>query len=336
MGAKMKSLLYQVRPFCTAASPSRRFYLVGLFFLALCKSLPASDCEINQCGPGCSGECTPACHGYDPCCESSGSSCSNSCGNGESNPDCRDECPPDCPVPFAPDPGCKIPCGKKECGEEMDRCDIPPDACGPGDPSCKDDNPSDGPKDGCKKGSCERRNQPGVENVSNESFKFHFGMGLLPGGFTAPHLRVHRRIPDAYLASPSLLRMVDGTETVRYDVRGNAYIPGIEVKKYSSIVRQVKAPQVFANVLWDTNQSIPNEYYIHFYTAEQAADWPEVGGYYQVDSNETPFVSFHIYNPNPNVTPGLAAGLLRIDKIINQQIVTHTITRTYEQDPPPA
>ena len=94
----------------------------------------------------------------------------------------------------------------------------------------------------------------------------------------------------------------------RFDRLGQSHagywepVPWIEKKTWSGMVRQVRTPQVLADVVWDTNDIEPDQYTIDFYTTETidgtatTNPWPKDNyGYYIPQI--TPFVSWHVYKP---------------------------------------
>jgi RHS repeat-associated protein len=124
-----------------------------------------------------------------------------------------------------------------------------------------------------------KRGQPGDGNGHNQSVDMSFSLGSLPNGSTAGVLEVSATAVSSMLYSPATLqlRAVDNPYTV--------------VVRQLGVLRQVNAPQVFADIVTLT----PESYEIRFYQPSQVGA-PDADGVYAVSG--TPYVAYLVENPD--------------------------------------
>lgn len=237
--------------------------------------------------------CSPNCPGYlgllcDPCWNNGGGLCSPDCEN--SYDPCKQECPA-----FSPclDLGCKAECGGSPCSKEdqFTYCDNPNDpcqgGCGPRDPSGS----------GCTFQPCMSR--AGDATPTPGSVKVSWGLGQLPGGYTAPTLWLHRRLPSPTLFKPEGLRISYRKAEDPAGLWGFSYVAGMEILPYEDAVpvRQVSTPQAFVDITPDPENSL--RYYLRFY--RNKSGWVKSGPVYVVapGASPVPFTTWIVENPNP-------------------------------------
>jgi len=257
------------------------FYVVQPALAGVCYSAEAAcywDCPSYN--PADCSACNPDSPYYDPC---------------------KQYCPG-----FGPclDEYCKQECGGCPCASQSDYCDNPPDA-GPGGGNGGPPGSSGG--GGCRFRPCERGSLPGSVNCQNGSIRFRFGLGLLPDGYQAPSLWVHRWTPHPSLSTPASLHIAarkrESSDSDSFF--GFVEVPGlIALPNFTSPnlppVRQVITPQAFVNIVTKSDY----KYYIIYYDPQGMESWETYteGNVTYYMPQGTPYSSYVIENPDASST----------------------------------
>jgi RHS repeat-associated protein len=130
---------------------------------------------------------------------------------------------------------------------------------------------------GCS--SCVGPNQGLVNQKQWGGISGEFTMGQTVKGYSAGSLAIWSPSQSVTLATPASLSYSGSNEF-------------IEIITNSSGIRQVKAPQVLADVI--TNDAF--SYDIRYFLSSQVGS--KVNGIYQLSGNPTPFVSYRVQNPD--------------------------------------
>lgn len=219
----------------------------------------------------------------DTCCENGGICCNNTCCDSgtcckeDDSDNAKETCcnGNECCTEYTNEDGSK----HRECDVCPDGSTCPsPDSC-PSCPEESDNGTCSENEEGCASGSCSDKSSDsgkGEGCVASLSFKFQLGKAV--DATEAGYLKIYAVEPSAQLFTSAGLK---------YSKRQGTPPAGVEVITDSGVIRQIKTPEVLADVVTLTSTS----YEIRFY---DAANWGSKSGTYYVPSVGNEFVVWEV------------------------------------------